>query len=183
MLARCETVVNVFGSSLERPVVPQTYPSRMEATGLTSERTGVGPVEGIPSAGTKPVARIFHCCRIVGQLRQAHNVVRTTRSRFWSLRVVPHVCLVARALWLVLSVLGSVPWTHYVDDCPTLMFNRLCGSLEDFVEGFFSVLGFKFKEQPFFFGCVQRIRSRLRVPFGPVRRCCLQPRNEDCGHQ
>ena len=63
---------------------------------------------------------------------------------------VPHFCWVVRASWHVLNVLGSVPWTHYVDDHPTFMFNRLCGSLKNFVEGFFSVIGFKFKEQPSF---------------------------------
>ena len=73
----------------------------------------------------------------------------TSSARFWR-SSVPHFCWVAGALWRVPSVLASVPWTHFVDDYPTSMYHRLCGSLEVLVEGFFSVVGFKFKDQPSF---------------------------------
>ena len=63
---------------------------------------------------------------------------------------MPHFCWVARALWHALTTLAFVPWTHYVDDFPTLMFSDLCDDLELLVDGFFSALGFRIKCLPSF---------------------------------
>ena len=62
---------------------------------------------------------------------------------FGSSASVPHFCWVARAFWHALTTLAFVPWTHYVDDFPILMFSDLCDDLDLLVDGFFSALGFR----------------------------------------
>ena len=89
----------------------------------------------------KPGTCELHCDCTWGQRQAVHGLVRAAGPRLRFKRIGAALLLGCPSVVARADDLGFVPWTHYVDDFPTLMFSDLCDDLELLVDGFFSALG------------------------------------------